>query len=198
MNSFFDPDATRIALVHPLTGQEAQRNDLDAFDETIIQRRVSANGPVPVATEIFIPLSGQKETGELTCLWKEPSPHTVFIKRLAAFPRRTRRYLFLIASLLLGAGVYFGACGRSATNEKQKSASFSQPTLVLPASVTDTENSIESEISGIPIEAVNALLEGRLDEAAARYRHLARQSPENPSYLLSLELLDLKRTERNP
>jgi hypothetical protein len=213
--AFVDPESGRLIAYSDSEDQPRIRSE--EVDATIVANETPVN---QVAR--FVPKSGMREAGEATSIWapKKWFGRVELKNKNACYKKPTRRpSVFRISALLIttiAVGLYAfanrnvdgGSLSRSQSPEvlhRDEVGSFSSPPLravrilvtkppptpLVPLSKTD-----RLETSLVPprlVDAVDAILEGRLKEAEQIYLRLAQAYPDERSYAIAADIL--KRTQ---
>ncbi|MDD5305947.1 MAG: hypothetical protein PHU25_01375 [Deltaproteobacteria bacterium] len=194
-------DVTRVAVVDPRTGEivgPASRDSKNDPDPAAMGTRIAILRPsARPSTAEFMPASGRKATGEVTSLWSARGSSPLerardAACRLSAVLRRRPAVLAVamtgMVAIALTAALHPRG-ERPADAARTREQGTPVPEL---AAIPDVPAALEPNVApgrATLRAAVDAVAEGRLDEARAIYIVLARENPQERSFPLAADIL---------
>jgi hypothetical protein len=207
MSPFDHNSKTRISIVNPLTGN-LETPEPDPDHENILEAtqvrsvRNPDSQPMRRSAE-FIPLSGNRPADEVTSCWKPPQkPRAQLICQYLRSRSRVVKItlplgFFAIAlSICTLSLISKGVAQKHATQKKSPGA----PHLQEKPRLAPRMESIATTPPATPLvpirtepirtkNAVDALFEGRLEDAFRIYKQLHQLNPKDPQFKLAIEIL---------
>jgi hypothetical protein len=168
-------------------------------EKTMLHQKQLVDVPKNKITEEFIPRYNAKPTGELTTLWQEENKIDNYIKNFKA--KKSKKRILIISSCALMVLIVI------ATAIAKKTSTNASPEIELIADDIDTafEAQKKKSVKNDPklpdkevslLKAATALANGHIDQALMIYRALEKKYPDNPSYSLAVEIIELDRAQK--